>query len=176
MEAQIDGKKKIEEALSTTDRKDEILNVFSNNLKEKINIGNKLVTEMERKRRDEEALRQQHERETRKLQGEAAKETNWQNHIVDDEIERLANYNSFEPFQALVEERSLLQNSMQNANTDEEKALLLRQLQEVDDSVKNQLGKEARDQDAALKRKLEARRLKRDKAIEKERTLKEVHI
>lgn len=34
---------------------------------------------------------------------------------------------------------------MQNANTDEEKALLLRQLQEVDDSVKNQLGKEARD-------------------------------
>lgn len=77
MEAQIDGKKKIEEALSTTDRKDEILNVFSNNLKEKINIGNKLVTEMERKRRDEEALRQQHERETRKLQGEAAKETNW---------------------------------------------------------------------------------------------------
>lgn len=77
MEDQLDGKRKIEEALSTTDRKDEILGVFSNNLKEKINVGNKLVTEMERKRRDEEALRQQHERESRKMQGEAAKESNW---------------------------------------------------------------------------------------------------
>jgi hypothetical protein len=32
----------------------------------KINDGNKLVQEMERKRRDEEALRQQHERDVRK--------------------------------------------------------------------------------------------------------------
>lgn len=39
--------------------------------------------------------------------------------------------------------------------------------------MKNQLGSEAKDQDAALKRKLDARRLKRDKAIEKERHLKE---
>jgi len=106
----------------------------------KINEGNQLVTEMERKRRDEEALRQQHERETRKIQGEAAKDTHWQNHIVDEEIELLANYNSFEPFQALVNERSLLQNSIQAAVSDEEKQLLLKQLTEVDDAVKNQLG------------------------------------
>jgi hypothetical protein len=33
----------------------------------KINEGNQLVTEMEKKRRDEEAFRQQHEREQRKL-------------------------------------------------------------------------------------------------------------
>jgi len=63
MEEELDGKKKIEEALTTSDRKDEILNVFSNNLKSKINDGNQLVVEMEKKRRDEEALRQQHERE-----------------------------------------------------------------------------------------------------------------
>jgi hypothetical protein len=48
---------------------------------------------------------------------------------------------------------------------------MMRQLNEVDDAVKNQLGREAKDQDAALKRKLEARRLKREKAIEKERNL-----
>lgn len=176
LEEQIDGKRKIEEALSTTDRKDQILDVFSNNLKERINDGNQLVTEMERKRRDEEALRQQHERETRKMQGEAAKDTNWQNHLVEEEIERLANYNSFEPFQALVEERSALQKQVAAAVSDEEKQMLMRQLHEVDESVKNQLGKEARDQDAALKRKLEARRMKREKAIEQERSLKQDHI
>jgi hypothetical protein len=35
--AQIDGKKKIEEALSTADRKDETLRLFQGNLKMKIN-------------------------------------------------------------------------------------------------------------------------------------------
>ena len=54
--------------------------------------------------------------------------------------------------------------------------MLMKQLGEVDDAVKNQLGKEAKDQDAALKRKLEARRLKRERAIEKERSMKEDQI
>jgi len=53
---------------------------------------------MEKKRRDEEALRQQHEREQRKLQGEAMKESAGMNKDVDEEIERLQNYNSYEPF------------------------------------------------------------------------------
>lgn len=39
--------------------------------------------------------------------------------------------------------------------------------------MKNQLGAELKDQDAALKRRLDARRLKRDNAIEKERILKQ---
>ena len=45
-------------------------------------------------------------------------------------------------------------------------------MKEVDDAVKNQLGAEKLDQDAALKRKLEARRKKREIAIEKESDLK----
>jgi len=96
------------------------------------------------------------------------------NKDVDDEIDRLANYNQYEPFQALINERSTLQKQVSNANTDEERDLMMKQLKEVDDAVKNQLGAEAKDQDAALKRKLEARRLKREKAIEKERDMKEV--
>jgi hypothetical protein len=173
MEEEIDGKKKIEEALTTSDRKDEILDVFSNNLKSKINEGNQLVTEMEKKRRDEEALRQQHEREQRKIQGEAMKESAGMNKDVDDEIDRLNNHNSYEPFQQLVNERSSLQKQLQVVSTDEEKELLLKQLREVDDSVKNQLGKESKDQDAALKRMLEKRKMKREKAIEKERDMKQ---
>lgn len=53
---------------------------------------------------------------------------------------------------------------------------MMRQLHEVDEAVKNQLGAEAKDQDAALKRKLEARKMKRNKAIEKERLMKEDQI
>lgn len=98
MNEQIDGKNKIEEALSTSDRKDEILNVFAGELKHRINDGNQLVTEMEKKRRDEEALRQDHERQQRKVQGEALKDAAVMNQDVDEEIERIKNYNGFEPF------------------------------------------------------------------------------
>jgi hypothetical protein len=48
--------------LSTNERKDEIMNVFTNRLKLQVNEGNLLTIEMERKRREEETLRQEHER------------------------------------------------------------------------------------------------------------------
>lgn len=108
------------------------MGVFSDRLKVRINDGNQLVTEMERKRRDEETLKQDHERQQRKIQGEAMKEATVLNKDVDDEIERLQNHNSFEPFQALVNERSLLQKQIASANTDEERELLMKQLAEVD--------------------------------------------
>jgi len=38
------------------------MSAFTNRLKQEINTGNQLVSEMERKRREEEALRQEHER------------------------------------------------------------------------------------------------------------------
>lgn len=110
---QIDGKAKIEEALSTNERKDEIMHDFGDRLKDRINDGNKLVTEMECKRRDEESLKQDHERQQRKVQGEAMKEATVLNKDVDDEIDRLVNHNGFEPFQALVNERSNLQKQIQ---------------------------------------------------------------
>jgi len=59
------------------------------------------------------------------------------NKDVDDEIERLQNFNSYEPFQQLVNERSQLQKQLQVVNTDDERNMLLKQLHEVDDSVKN---------------------------------------
>jgi len=64
-----------------------------------------------------------------------------------------------------VNERSQLQKQIAGANTDEERDLLIKQLREVDEQVKNQLGAEAKDQDMALKRRLDARRLKREAAI-----------
>lgn len=142
---EIDCKNKIEESLSTAEKKDEILALFSNTLKLKINDGNQLVIAMESRRRDEEALRQQHERETRTLQGEAMKEAQAMNADIENEIERLRNYNSYEPFQQLVNERSILQKQVQQATHDDERELLIRQLNEIDEAVKNQLGAEAKD-------------------------------
>ena len=48
----------------------------------------------------------------------------------------------------------------------------MKQLKEVDEQVKNQLGQEAKDQDMALKRKLDARRFKRETAIDLEKKMK----
>jgi hypothetical protein len=38
------------------------MSAFTNRLKQELNAGNQLISEMERKRREEEALRQEHER------------------------------------------------------------------------------------------------------------------
>lgn len=149
------------------------MNVFTNRLKQQVNEGNLLTMEMERKRREEETLRQEHERKQRKVQAEAMKDAAIMNKDVDDEIERIASADGFEPFQALVNERSNLQKQIAAAGTDDEKNLLLKQLKEVDEQVKNQLGNEAKDQDMALKRRLDARRLRRETAIEKEKVMKE---
>jgi hypothetical protein len=67
MNDNLDGKAKLEEALSTDQRKEEIVKVFGARLKSQINEGNLLATEMERKRREEESLRQEHERKVRKV-------------------------------------------------------------------------------------------------------------
>lgn len=67
MNDNLDGKAKLEEALSTDQRKEEIMKVFGARLKSQINEGNLLATEMERKRREEESLRQEHERKVRKV-------------------------------------------------------------------------------------------------------------
>lgn len=48
----------------------------------------------------------------------------------------------------------------------------MKQLQEIDAKVKDELGAEAKDQDKALADKLAARRRKREAAIEKERSMK----
>ena len=58
----MESKAKIEESLSVNDRKDDIMNVFSNRLKEHVNRENQLVSAMENHRREEEAFRQEHER------------------------------------------------------------------------------------------------------------------
>ena len=75
------------------------MSAFTNRLKQEINTGNQLVSEMERKRREEEALRQEHERKQRSMQAEAMKEATVLNKDVDDEIARLANLDSFVVFE-----------------------------------------------------------------------------
>jgi len=65
--------------------------IFANRLNSQVNSGNQLVSEMERKRRDEEALLHEHERKQRKLQAEAIKEATILNKEVDAEIQKLAN-------------------------------------------------------------------------------------
>ena len=74
MRSQTDNRAKIQESLSVDQKKDEIIDDFNNRLKHNLDQDAQLASEMEGKRREEEALRLQHERQQRKLQGEAMKE------------------------------------------------------------------------------------------------------
>jgi hypothetical protein len=47
---------------------------FTHRLKQTLDLDTQLASEMEGKRREEESLRLQHERQQRKLQGDAMKE------------------------------------------------------------------------------------------------------
>lgn len=99
IERQIDGRATIEEALLTSDRKDEVMSLFSMRLSQKVNKeGSQVAEEMERKRRDEEAYRQEHERKQRNLQGDSMREAAVLNKDIEDEISRLGSFNGYEPF------------------------------------------------------------------------------
>jgi len=50
------------------------MDVFTQRLNQNLDLDTQLSSEMEGKRREEEALRLQHERQQRKLQGEAMKD------------------------------------------------------------------------------------------------------
>lgn len=98
VQQQVDTKAKIQEALTESDRKDGLVEDFASRLAEHANHDNKLVFDMENKRRDEESFRQEHERKQRKLQAEAMKEQTVMDQDVNNEITRLLKSNTFEPF------------------------------------------------------------------------------
>jgi hypothetical protein len=75
------------------------MSLFSMRLSQKVNKeGSQVAEEMERKRRDEEAYRQEHERKQRNLQGDSMREAAVLNKDIEDEISRLGSFNGYEPF------------------------------------------------------------------------------
>jgi len=63
---------------------------------------------------------------------------------VENEINKLANLSTFEPFQEQVAERDRINRAINGANTDDEKNDLLKQLAEIDRNVKDNLTADAK--------------------------------
>lgn len=127
---------------------------------------------MERKRREEERLEAVHERERAQADSEASKDIDRDTQEVEAEIKKLSNLSTYSPFQEQVSKRDALQKQINGSSSDAEKNALIKQLEEVDAAVKSNLTADAKDQDAKLQARLEARRKKKEKALANQTELK----
>jgi len=63
-------------------------------------------------------------------------------------------------------------NRMSDAGSADEVEAIKRQIKELDDEVRRELGKEEKIQDEALRKKLDERKRKKNEALKKERDMK----
>jgi len=126
--------------------------------------------DMEQKRRAEQMLKQKHERMIVEQIGQDLKMEQAQDKEIQLEIERLAK--THDPFKEKVARRAELMNRLTEAANPDEIESIKRQIKELDDEVKRELGKETKVQDDVLRRKLEERKNRKKEALERERNLK----
>jgi len=97
--------------------------------------------DMENKRRQEQLLKQKHDRMVVDVIGQDLKAEQAQDKEIQQEIERLARLH--DPYKEKVSRRAELMNRMADSNiTADELEALKRQMKELDDEVKKELGKE----------------------------------
>lgn len=124
--------------------------LFAKKLNQKMEGDYIIHEEMERKRREEEALVAQQEREKRENDLQSAQSLKQGDDDVEAEIKKLSNLSTFEPFKDQVNERDRLTKAINGAQTDDEKSNLMKQLANVDKMVNDNLTADAKQQDAKL--------------------------
>ena len=129
------NKAKILENLKSTEEEEQLVLKLEN----EIHMDGMLIDEMEKKRRDEEAFKQQQARIVNKLKADDLLAARNEEKEVAQEIIRLAEGNTFDPYQEAVRERHRLQEEINQAETEDEKQNLLQQLNSVDEKVRAQL-------------------------------------
>lgn len=146
----VENKAKIEASLKQADEAAEKYGDYAKELNNRLDGDSAIHHEMERKRREEERLEAVHERERAQAESEATKDIDRDTAEVEAEIKKLSNLSTYQPFQEQVSKRDALQKQINGASSDAEKQALLKQLEEVDAAVKNNLNADAKDQDAKL--------------------------
>jgi len=126
--------------------------------------------DMEVKRRQEHLLKQKHDRMIVEQIGVDLKVEQQDDKEVQQEIERLAR--TYDPYKEKVAKRAELMDRMTEAVSPDEIEAIKRQIKDLDDDVKRELGKEEKIQDEALRKKLEERKMKKQAALKKERDMK----
>lgn len=142
-------------------------------MRDELTGNEEIQDQIEKKRRDEVSLQMLHEREARKVQGQELKEQMQVDQDIEEEIERLAGVSAFDPYQELVSKRAEMNQRINAAGTEDERNALMKELQDIDRNVKEQLATQARDQDKHLQDRLNARKKKRGVAAERDRALRQ---
>lgn len=112
---------------------------YASRLSAQVNNNVMLIDEMEKKRRDEEAFRAQQERLQRKAQGENLRDTVQDDKGIEAEIQKLADGEVYDTFNAHTKERQRLTEEIDNAANEDERARLMAELNNVDERVAKQL-------------------------------------
>ena len=158
------------ENLKNVDAEDEA-DSFINKLNSELQ-GEDLNENMEKKKRDEAAFRDQKNRELKRVQGNDQLDERKDDEDIQNEIKRLQNGEQFDAYTESIKQRQLIQRDLDQATNNEERDALMKKMEDLDATVRRQLENEQKSADAILQEKLAARRKKKNANLEKQRAMK----
>ena len=124
---------------------DSFINKLNNELQ-----GEDLNENMEKKKRDEAAFKEQKNRELKRVQGNDVIEERKDDEDIQNEIKRLQNGEQFDAYTDSIKQRQIIQRDLDQATNNEERDALMKKMEDLDATVRRQLENEQKSADAIL--------------------------
>ena len=112
--------------------------------------GEDLNENMEKKKRDEAAFKEQKARELKRVQGNDVLEERKDDEDIQNEIKRLQNGEQFDAYTESIKQRQVIQRDLDQATNNEERDALMKKMEDLDATVRRQLENEQKSADAIL--------------------------
>ena len=112
--------------------------------------GEDLNENMEKKKRDEAAFRDQKNRELKRIQGNDQLDERKDDEDIQNEIKRLQNGEQFDAYTESIKQRQIIQRDLDQAKDNSERDALMKQMEDLDATVRRQLENEQKSADAIL--------------------------
>ena len=136
------------ENLKNVDAEDEA-DSFINKLNSELQ-GEDLNENMEKKKRDEAAFRDQKNRELKRIQGNDQLDERKDDEDIQNEIKRLQNGEQFDAYTESIKQRQIIQRDLDQAKDNSERDALMKKMEDLDATVRRQLENEQKSADAIL--------------------------
>ena len=136
------------ENLKNVDAEEEA-DTFINKLNSELR-GEDLNENMEKKKRDEAAFRDQKNRELKRIQGNDQLDERKDDEDIQNEIKRLQNGEQFDAYTESIKQRQIIQRDLDQAKDNSERDALMKKMEDLDATVRRQLENEQKSADAIL--------------------------
>lgn len=124
---------------------DSFINKLNNELQ-----GEDLNENMEKKKRDEAAFKEQKNRELKRVQGNDQLDERKDDEDIQNEIKRLQNGEQFDAYTDSIKQRQIIQRDLDQASNNEERDALMKKMEDLDATVRRQLENEQKSADSIL--------------------------